>query len=106
LSGVSRVDGSAGSYYVQVRYPRGDRWVTVAREEGRRDAARQAAKVFPDEVDVDGLHAMQVRVIGWAQLRRDGGREAVTRAEDDLALRRSVEDVALRGVPRADPDPA
>jgi hypothetical protein len=81
----------ADMYYVQVRYPHGDRWVTVASEDGRRDAARRAALVFPEVVDARGRPAMQVRVVGWMQLHRDGGEDAVTRAEDDLALRRAAE---------------
>jgi hypothetical protein len=96
----------AGVYYVQVWYPRGDRWMTVASEESRREAARRAALVFPDVVDARGRPAMQVRVIGWVQLRRDAGEDAVTRAEDDLALHRAVEMAALRRVPDGDPNPA
>lgn len=91
MSDEHRNGSIADVHYVQVRYPRGDRWVTVASEEGRRDAARRAALVFPEVVDARGRPAMQVRVIVWTQLHRDGGEDAVTRAEDDLALRRAVE---------------
>jgi hypothetical protein len=61
-------------YYVQVRYPRADRWITLACARERRVAARRAALVFPEVVNTRGEHAMQVRVIRGAQLA----------AEDDI----------------------
>jgi hypothetical protein len=71
-------------HYVQIRYPRGDRWITIAREKARHAAARRAALAFPEVVDADGRHAMQVRVIGRAQLGADHGQAALRRAEEDL----------------------
>lgn len=85
-------------HYVQVRYPRGDRWITVACEPVRRIAARQAALAFPDVVNADGQHAMQVRVIARARLGADEGRTALQRAEEDL-LQPHRNDHGVRGVP-------
>lgn len=85
-------------YYVQVRYPRGDRWVTVACETVRRIAARQAALAFPDVVNADGRHAMQVRVIARARLGADEGRAALLRADEDLHQPHRS-DRGVRGVP-------
>jgi hypothetical protein len=82
-------------HYVQIRYPRGDRWITIAREKARHAAARRAALAFPEVVDADGRHAMQVRVIRRAQLGADDGQAALRRAEEDLLH-----------TPRADPVPA
>jgi hypothetical protein len=68
-------------YYVQVRresHPTGD-WVAVDVAEDKREAARIAA------IAVRALAApAPVRVIGSAELVRDGGQDAIHRAAVDL----------------------
>ena len=70
-------------YHVQVRYPRGDRWITLACERERRVAARRAALVFPEVVNTRGEHAMQVRVIHGAQLAAEDGAAPPVPSTDD-----------------------
>jgi hypothetical protein len=71
-------------YYVQVRYPRGDRWITLASERERRVASRRAALVFPEVLNTRGEHAMQVRVIRGAQLAAEDRTAVLRRADGDL----------------------
>jgi hypothetical protein len=71
-------------FYVQVRYRRGDRWVTVGCEDVRRDAARQAAVMFRDVVNDRGQRPMQVRIVPTAGLRDGGGHAAIALAHEDL----------------------
>ena len=68
-------------YYVQVRrksHPAAD-WVAVDVAEDKREAARIAA------IAVRALaEPAPVRVIGSAELLRDGGQDAINRAAADL----------------------
>jgi hypothetical protein len=70
-----------------VRYPHGARWITISCEDVRRDAARRAALAFPEVVNADGEHAMQVRIIAAADVRARGGQAAIDRAHEDLLWR-------------------
>lgn len=92
LSSERSVMGEGDLYYVQVRYPRGDRWITIACDAVRRDAARVAALAFPEVVNAGGEHAMQGRVIGWGLLDALG----LEHAERDLAPERGRQDSNLR----------
>jgi len=93
LSQDPRHGRANGRFYVQVRYPRGERWVTISCEEARRDAAQRAALAFPEVVNADGEHAMQVRIIAAADARARGGQAAIDRAHEDLLWRALYESI-------------
>ena len=59
--------------YVQVRYPEGGRWVTVAVSDTRNGAASVAADAYRQRHDQRGHAPTQVRIVSAAQLVREGG---------------------------------
>jgi hypothetical protein len=70
--------------YVQVRYPHGGRWVTVAVSDSRTSAARIAANTYRERHDPQGQTPSQVRVVSAAQLVREGGEQELRIAEAEL----------------------
>jgi len=57
-------------FFVQLRFPQGDRWVTVAVADSRRAAAAYAGAAFSNAQSEAGLHAGGVRIVSEDQLRR------------------------------------
>jgi hypothetical protein len=74
-------------FYVQVRYPRARRWLTVAVSHARSEAARTAADAYRDLEDGSGETPRQVRVVSASQLRREGGQREVSLADADVVRR-------------------
>ena len=74
-------------YYVQVRYRRGRRWVTVAVSDVRDVATRLAGDAYNGPRDRDDKTATQVRIISTADLLLEGGATAHGRAAADLGHR-------------------
>ena len=70
--------------YVQVRYPEGLRWVTVAVSDTRDSAARLAANAYRERHDQRGQAASQVRIVSAAQLVREGGERELRIADAEL----------------------
>lgn len=90
LAGQSRpAKGGAipEDYYVQVRYPQGRRWVTVAISEIRRDAAKLAADAYRYRLDGLGQAATGVRVLDSGGLRGEAGLATAVRAIGDIQRR-------------------
>jgi hypothetical protein len=73
--------------YVQARYPRGRRWVTVASSETRAAARVAAARAYRDCLDSRGETPIQVRIVSAAQLVREGGQREPRIADAAIALR-------------------
>lgn len=71
-------------YYVQVRYPQGLRWVTVALSEGRQDAASLAADAYRHLPDARGRVPMGVRLVSATDLRGEDGLAVAIRAAGDI----------------------
>ena len=71
-------------YYVQVRYPRARRWLTVAVSDARSEAAHTAADAYRGLEDGSGELPRQVRIISAPQLRREGGQREVSLADADV----------------------
>ena len=81
----------AGPYLVQVKYAAGpvpksddNGWVTAAASADREIAVRRAAAVYRALPGPDGRLPQQVRVRSEAEVRREGGEEAVQRAYRDV----------------------
>jgi hypothetical protein len=72
------------AFYVQVRYPHGERWETVAVSAHRGVAASLAGGMYRDLRDDAGRSPVQVRIASDEKLRRDGGETAVRQAAADL----------------------
>ena len=70
--------------YVQVRYPEGGRWVTVAVSDTRASAARLAADAYRDRHNPNGEAPTQVRIVSAAQLVREGGEQEIHIADAEL----------------------
>ena len=70
--------------YVQVRYPRGGRWVTVAVSDTGSSAAKAAAEAYRDRRDPRGEAPSQVRIVSAAQLVREGGEQELRIADAEL----------------------
>ncbi len=70
--------------YVQVRYPQGGRWVTVAVSDTRTSAARVAANAYRERHDPQGQAPCQVRIVSAAQLVREGGEQELRIADAEL----------------------
>jgi hypothetical protein len=70
--------------YVQVRYPQGGRWVTVAVSDTRASAARLAAGAYRERHNPRGETPMQVRIVSAAQLMREGGEREIRIADAEL----------------------
>ena len=79
--GVRRIDRA---FYVQVRYPHGQRWETVAVSAHRGTAANLAGGMYRDLRDDAGRAPVQVRIASDERLRRAGGEAAVQEAAADL----------------------
>ena len=71
-------------HYVQVRYPDGGRWVTVAVSDTRNSAATVAANAYRERRDPRGQAASQVRIVSSAQLVREGGEQELRIADAEL----------------------
>ena len=71
-------------HYVQVRYPQGGRWVTVAVSETRNSAATVAANAYRERHDPRGQVPCQVRIVSAAQLVREGGEQELRIADAEL----------------------
>jgi hypothetical protein len=71
-------------YYVQVRYPQGGRWVTVAVSDTRNSAATVAAGAYRERHDPRGQAPSQVRIVSAAQLVREGGEHELRIADAEL----------------------
>jgi hypothetical protein len=79
------------AFYVQVRYPRADRWVTVAVSAVRTVAAKQAGEVYRELRNEAGEAPTQVRIASAELLLREAGEDGALRAATDLWQRsRSV----------------
>jgi hypothetical protein len=74
---------STGSY-MQVWYPSGRRWLTVAVSDHRAVAAEFAAVAFRERRNARGELPKQVRVVSAAQLVYEGGEHEVGIADADL----------------------
>jgi hypothetical protein len=72
-------------FYVQVRYPRGERWIAVAVAGDRRLAASLAAGAYQNLADGHGRTPNGVRIISARELEVEGGSGAVDRAARDIA---------------------
>jgi hypothetical protein len=72
-------------FYVQVRYPRGERWIAVAVAGDRRLAASLAAGAYQNLADGRGRTPNGVRIISARELEVEGGSGAVDRAARDIA---------------------
>ena len=70
--------------YVQVRYPQGGRWVTVAVTDTRASAARSAADAYRERRNRRGQAPAQVRIVSAAQLVREGGEQDIRIADAEL----------------------
>jgi hypothetical protein len=70
--------------YVQVRYPQGLRWVTVAVSDTRNGAASVAADAYRERHDQRGQAPTQVRIVSAAQLVREGGEREIRIADAEL----------------------
>ena len=70
--------------YVQVRYPEGGRWVTVAVSDTRNGAASVAADAYRERYDQRGQAPTQVRIVSAAQLVREGGERELRLADAEL----------------------
>jgi len=84
------------AFYVQVRYPHGQRWETVAVSAHRGTAASLAGGMYRDLRDDAGRAPVQVRIANDELLRRAGGEAAVLEAAADLWRRAQA---AARGNP-------
>ena len=71
-------------HYVQVRYPQGGRWVTVAVSDTRNSAATVAANAYRERHDPRGQTPCQVRIASAAQLVREGGEQELRIADAQL----------------------
>jgi len=74
-------------FYVQVRYPQGQRWMTVAVSDHRPTASTAAAEAYRDLRNARGDAPRQVRVISATQFVRESGRRAVKSADAELVKR-------------------
>jgi hypothetical protein len=72
------------AFYVQVRYPHGERWETVAVSAHRGVAASLAGDMYRDLRDDAGRSPVQVRIASDQKLRQAGGEGAVRQAAADL----------------------
>ena len=72
-------------FYVQVRYPKGKRWVAVAVAGDRRLAASLAAGAYQNLADGRGRTPNGVRIISARELEVEGGPGALDRAARDIA---------------------
>ena len=70
--------------YVQVHYPQGGRWVTVAVTDTRASAARSAADAYRERLNPRGQAPTQVRIVSAAQLVREGGEQEIRIADAEL----------------------
>lgn len=74
-------------YYVQVRYPQGQTWVTVGMAPSRTAAAKAASVAYQGLLNAHGHGASQCRVVSAGQLIREDGQRGARRADADLARR-------------------
>jgi hypothetical protein len=72
-------------FYVQLRFPLGGRWVTVAVADSRRVAAAYAAAAYRHARSDDGYHADCVRIVSEDVLRRLSGLNGVREARSVMA---------------------
>jgi hypothetical protein len=72
-------------FFVQLRFPMGGRWVTVAVADSRRVAAAYAGAAFRHARSDDGYHADVVRIVSEEQLRILTGPRGVDEARAVLA---------------------
>jgi hypothetical protein len=87
-------------HYVQVRYPDGGRWVTVAVSDTRNSAATVAANAYRERLDPRGQAASHVRIVSAAQLVREGGEQELHIADAELIGAAKREGLKRRGVGR------
>jgi len=105
LSRLARTANSKGGatidcrYYVQVHYPRGRQWVTVAMAETRETAAKVAANAFFGLRNGRGDTPRTCRVASGAQLVREGGQREIRHADAEIARRPRFTLDALRQIP-------
>jgi hypothetical protein len=71
-------------FYVQVRYPRAERWLTVAVSSEREVAARLAGDMYRNLRNDVGDSPVQIRIAPEPKLRREGGDDAINEAAADL----------------------
>ncbi len=71
--------------YVQVRYRRGERWVTVTASEDRVTARAAAANAYHGLRDSQDESPTQVRLVTAAQLTREAGDHGVRIADAAVA---------------------
>jgi hypothetical protein len=77
-------------YYVQVHYPRGRQWVTVAMAETRETASKLAANAFFGLRNGRGDTPRTCRVASGAQLVREGGQREIRHADAEIARRPQI----------------
>ena len=85
-------------HYVQVRYPQGGRWVTVAVSDTRNSAATVAANAYRERHDPRGQVPSQVRIVSSAQLVREGGEQELRIADAELIGAAKREGHGRRGI--------
>lgn len=74
-------------YYIQVRYPRAQKWVTVAMAPNRTAAAKAAPVAYQGLLNAHGDCPNQCRVVSAGQLVREDGHRGARRADVDIARR-------------------
>jgi hypothetical protein len=84
-SDFERGEVSLPPFFVQLRFPMGGRWVTVAVADSRRVAAAYAGAAFRHARSDDGYHADVVRIVSEEQLRILTGPRGVDEARAVLA---------------------
>jgi hypothetical protein len=72
-------------FFVQLRFPMGDRWVTVAVADSRRVAAAYAGAAYRHARSDDGYHADCVRIVSEDELRAVSGLTGVREARAVVA---------------------
>lgn len=72
-------------FFVQLRFPMGSRWVTVAVADSRRVAAAYAGAAFRHARSDDGYHADCVRIVSETELRAVSGPRGVREARAMMA---------------------
>jgi hypothetical protein len=76
--------GSESRYFVQLRFPGAEGWVTVAAAPTRQSAAAYAGAAFLNARDESLHQAVEVRIVSEEQLRGAHGADAVDAALESL----------------------
>lgn len=82
---TSKGRGIDQDYYVQVRYPHGQTWVTVSRAQTRPVASTAAAVAYEGLTNAGGETPRQCRIVSAGQLVREDGQRGLRPARVDIA---------------------